>query len=139
MHILDINPPDEALPPTVEFIKCNVTSWLELRGAFERIKNIDIAVANAGVVEKVKFDEDKFDEAGRLLEPQYDVLDVNYRSVLNFVKLSISYMRKTGGGSIVITSSSAAYAPEHSIPVYSSTKLAVRSTSAQNAYVLMIL
>ncbi|MCJ1468780.1 hypothetical protein MMC07_007410 [Pseudocyphellaria aurata] len=124
-HILDINPPDETLPPNVEFIKCNVTSWLELRGAFERVQNVDIAVANAGIAEKFRYFEDKFDEAGRLLEPQYDVLDVNYRSVLNFVKLSISYMRKSSGGSIVITSSSAAYAPDYLIPVYSSTKLAL--------------
>lgn len=131
-YILDVNPPDEALPSNVEFIKCNITSWLELRSAFEQVKNVNIAVANAGVSEESNYFEDTFDEAGRLLEPRYGVLDVNYRSVLNFVKLSVRYMREAGGGSIVITSSATAYAPEHSIPVYSSTKLAVCHMSAKN-------
>lgn len=124
-YILDLNPPDEALPPNVEYIECNITSWSELRGVFERVKKVDIAVANAGVSEEANYFEDTFDEAGQLLEPRYAVLEVNYRAVLNFVKLSISHMRAAGGGSIVITASATAYAPEQSLPVYSSTKLAV--------------
>lgn len=127
-YILDLNAPDDtasSLPPGIEFVQCDVTSWTELRDAFKRAKRIDIAVANAGVSEDSDFLEDTFDEAGNLLEPRYNVLDVNYRAVLNFIKLSVSSMRSTGGGSIVITSSATAYAPEHSLPVYSSTKLAV--------------
>ena len=69
---------------------------------------------------------DTFDEAGEMLEPKYNVIEVNYRGVLNFVKLATSYMRREGkGGSIVITSSATAYSPEQSLPVYSATKLAV--------------
>ena len=125
VYILDINPPDEAIPPNAEFIKCNITSWSDLRSAFEHAKKVDIAVANAGVSEECNYFEDTFDEAGQLLEPKYGVLEVNYRAVLNFVKLSVGYMRRAGGGSIVITASATAYAPEQSLPVYSSTKLAV--------------
>ena len=70
--------------------------------------------------------EDTFDEAGALAEPGYNVIEVNYRAVLNFIKLAISYMRRQGlGGSIVIISSATAYTPEQSLPVYSATKLAV--------------
>lgn len=129
-YILDVNPPDEALPSNTEFIKCNITSWGELCSAFERVKRVDIAVANAGVSEDGDYFEDTFDNAGKLLEPRYDVVKVNYQSVLNFVKLSVRSMREAGGGSIVITSSATAYAPEHSLPVYSSTKLAVSLMSS---------
>jgi NAD(P)-dependent dehydrogenase (short-subunit alcohol dehydrogenase family) len=132
-YILDINSPDEALPPNAEFIKCNITSWSELRSAFEHVKKVDIAVANAGVSEECSYFEDTFDESGQLLEPKYGVLEVNYRAVLNFVKLSTSYMRRAGGGSMVITSSATAYAPEQSLPVYSSSKLAVSLGSSSQS------
>ena len=129
-YILDVNPPDEALLSNTEFIKCNITSWSELCSAFEQVKRVDIAVANAGVSEDGDYFEDKFDDTGKLLEPRYDVVKVNYQSVLNFVKLSVRSMREAGGGSIVITSSATAYAPEQSLPVYSSTKLAVSLMSS---------
>lgn len=70
--------------------------------------------------------EDTFDSEGLLVEPKYAVLDVNLRGVLNFVKLGLSQMRRVKTkGSIVITSSATAYAPEQSLPIYSSGKLAV--------------
>ena len=86
---------------------------------------------------------DSFEDGGdcgadKLKEPEYKVMDVNLRGVLNFIKLAIRAMRKNGdaaeasgrdkpsGGSIVITSSATAYAPEQSLPVYSASKLAVR-------------
>lgn len=108
-----------------------MTKWAELRQAFDRIGKVDIAVANAGVSEETDYFKDTFDDAGRLLEPEYQVLDVNYRAVLSFIKLSLSKMRKAGGGSIVITSSATAYSPEQSLPVYSSSKLAVSVTRAR--------
>lgn len=62
--------------------------------------------------------------SGELLEPDYKVLDVNFRSVINLIKLALSAFQRQGkGGSIVITSSATAYSPEHSLPVYSATKL----------------
>lgn len=129
-YILDVNPPDKALLPNVEFIKCNITSWRELCSAFEQVKRVDITVANAGVSEDGDYFKDAFDHEGQLLEPRYNVVEVNYRSVLNFVKLSVRSMSEAGGGSIVITSSATAYAPEQSLPVYSSTKLAVSPMSS---------
>lgn len=129
-YILDVNPPDEALLPNVEFIKCNVTSWREICTAFKLVKHVDIAVANAGVCEHDDdYLKDKFDDEGQLLEPRYEVVEVNYRSVLNFVKLSVRLMRESGGGSIIITSSATAYAPEQSLSEYSSTKAAVSLSS----------
>ena len=126
MHILDLNPPVEETPAGIEFTACNVTLWSELCAIFERIGHIDMVFANAGVSEEVDYFEDKFDENGQLQEPRYAVVEVNVRAVLNIVKLSLRAMRKQAtGGSIVLTASATAYAPEQSLPVYSALKLAV--------------
>lgn len=126
--MLDLNRPDEGVPENAEFVRCSVTSWSDLLGLFKRLDRLDIAVANAGVSEETNYFQDTFDAAGDLIEPRYGVIDVNLRGVLNFVKLSLSRFRQQGtGGSIVITASATAYAPEHSLPVYSATKLAVRA------------
>jgi len=124
--ILDLAHPDDGIPSGATFIQCDTTSWADLQSAFKHVKHVDIAIANAGVSEEEDYFEDRFDESGELLEPQYKVIDVNFRGVLNFVKLALSYMRRQGkGGSVVITSSATAYAAEQSLPVYSATKQAV--------------
>lgn len=87
---------------------------------------MDIAIANAGASEEQPYFEDEFDDAGELVEPKFNVLDVNFRGVVMFVKLAVSYMRRQkNGGSIVVTASATAYAPEQNLPVYSATKLGV--------------
>jgi NAD(P)-dependent dehydrogenase (short-subunit alcohol dehydrogenase family) len=124
--ILDLNSPLEALPSAIEYRKCDISQWAELKSAFLQAGNIDIAVANAGVSEDRDYFADTFDEEGELLEPAYPVMEVNLKAVFNFVKLSLSHFRKRKSqGSIVITSSATAYSPEQSLPVYSACKLAV--------------
>lgn len=127
VHILDLSPPEVAVPENIHFTRCDVTSWSSLLAAFKAAgPRIDIAIANAGISEDSDYLADTFsEETGELLEPPYRLIDVNYKAVLNFVKIAVSYMRKIGGGSVVITSSATAYAPEHSLPVYSATKLAL--------------
>ena len=114
---------------SIVYQQCDVTSWPSLCSAFESIPHIDIAVANAGVSEECDYFTDTFDASGKLEEPRYNVLNVNYRAVLNFIKLSLRAFRRQqpggGGGSLVITTSATAYSPEQSLPVYSATKLAV--------------
>lgn len=127
--LLDLFPlPDgEPAPQKATFIKCNAASWGDLRAAFAQAGKVDIAVANAGISEEQPYFVDEYDEAGQLLEPKFGVLDVNFKGVVMFVKLAVSYMRKQGsnGGSIVVTASATAYAPEQNLPVYSATKLGV--------------
>ncbi|PVI03627.1 hypothetical protein DM02DRAFT_696939, partial [Periconia macrospinosa] len=61
-----------------------------------------------------------------LKEPTYPLVDVNLKGVLNTIKLAhYSFKRDGVRGSIVITSSATAYAPEWSLPVYSGLKLAL--------------
>ncbi|KAI0195871.1 short chain dehydrogenase reductase [Astrocystis sublimbata] len=145
VYILDLSPPDAesipkppedepVLPKTTTFIPCNVARWSDLNAAFQRCiaetGRLDIAIANAGVSEEYDYFEDRRDVEGELLEPAFGVIDVNFRSVVSFVKLAVSHIRKQreagilGGGSIVITSSATAYAPEHNLPVYSASKFA---------------
>lgn len=127
---LDRNPPPDH-QAGIEFRQCDIASWEQLKEAFKFAGDIDIAVANAGVSEETDYFADTWDgdETGimGLQEPKYGVMDVNLRAVFNFVKLALSHFRsRKFPGSIVITSSATAYAPEQSLPVYSACKLAVR-------------
>jgi NAD(P)-dependent dehydrogenase (short-subunit alcohol dehydrogenase family) len=126
VHILDLNPPDDGTPANATFTACDVSSWPALRAAFATVGKVDIAIANAGISENQSFFEDRFDEDGQLAEPDLKVVDVNYKAVVNFTKLAVHNMRTHGTkGSIVITASATAYAPEQNLPVYSGTKLGV--------------
>jgi len=116
------------VPEGAEFIKTNAGSWADLSAAFKKAGKVDIAVANAGISENKNTFVDEFDEDGELKEPSgsWTLVDVNLKGVISFTKLAMSYMKRQGtGGSIVITSSATAYAPEHSLPVYSACKLGV--------------
>ncbi|KAI1098799.1 short chain dehydrogenase reductase [Jackrogersella minutella] len=126
VHVLDINPPAENIP-NVWFRHCDIVKWEDLRSTFQDIGHIDYVFANAGISEETDYFADQMDSDGRLVEPGYRVLDVNVRAVYNVVKLAWSQMRKQKDtpGSIVITTSASGYAPEQSLPVYSSGKLAL--------------
>jgi len=122
VFILDLNAPvDDAVPQLIEFKKCNVTVWSEPSSTFLEIGHVDLVFANAGISEEKPFLQAELDvdEEGLPVEPEYPVLDVNLRSVLNVIKLSWSMMTmQSDGGSIVITSSSTAYAPELGLIVH---------------------
>lgn len=127
MHVLDLNEVSNAFPHgRIRFHKCDVTKWEQLRDIFDQIPRIDFAFANAGISEEVDYFADTFGDDGKLEEPAYAVLDINFRAVANLVKLAWASMRKNKiQGSIVITTSATAYAPEQSLPVFAGTKLAV--------------
>lgn len=129
VFILDLNPPrDQSVPSLVVYKRCDVTIWTELSSILLKIGRIDMVFANAGISENEPFllDEAAVDGEGRPLEPTYPVLDVNLRPVLNIIKLSRNIMKdQKEGGSIVLTASSTAYAPEICIPLYSALKLAL--------------
>lgn len=129
VFILDLHPPqDDDVPEAIHYEPCDVTVWTELCNVFLSIGPIDMVFSNAGIseVEPLLVDELPADENGLLLEPVYPLIDVILRSALNVIKLSWSIMRKHGReGSIVLTSSSTAYAPELRLPLYSALKLTV--------------
>lgn len=128
MFILGLRPPKDLSDPSFGvFKKCDVTVWTELRSTFLEIGHIDMVFANAGITEASEpFLLAPVDEEGLLVEPKYPILDVNLRGILNVIKLSWYIMKdQKEGGSIVLTASSTAYAPEMLIPLYSTIKSAV--------------
>lgn len=127
VHILDLEAPLELSQgqENVYYHQCDVIVWGNLRAVFNEIGRIDYAFANAGASEEADYFADTLDHTGELQEPAYHVIDLNFRAVANFVKLAWSSMRRNKvKGSIVITTSATAYAPEQSLPVFSGTKLA---------------
>ncbi|KAI0857180.1 short chain dehydrogenase reductase [Xylaria cubensis] len=125
--LLDIHEPEEnILPPGLQFHHCDVTKWRDLVAIFDEIGRIDYVYANAGTVEKTDYFADNFDSDGRLEEPEYEELDINFRAVVNIIKLAWRHMRaRDVHGSVVITTSATAYAPEQSLPVFCATKFAL--------------
>lgn len=109
---------------------CDVREWQALRAVFDAVGRVDYVFANAGITESdgVDFFADSMDDAGKLAEPEWkSIFEVNVFGVLNTVKLAVSSMRKhkVAAGSIVITTSATAYAPEHNLPVYVTSKTAL--------------
>ncbi|KAI1744485.1 short chain dehydrogenase reductase [Xylaria scruposa] len=127
VHILDLNPPPNQHTDKFHYHQCDVTNWQQLRDIVDGIPQLDLAFANAGVVESVDYFADVLNADGKLQEPTYDdVLGVDFAAVVNLVKLAWSSMRRNKiQGSIVITTSATAYAPEQSLPVFAGAKLAL--------------
>ncbi|KAK6066364.1 hypothetical protein SCUP234_12144 [Seiridium cupressi] len=125
VHVLDLHEPNEVGYDQLQFHRCDVRNWQELRDTFDTIGPVDLAFSNAGITETFDYFADAFDDDGELVEPSWTVFHVNVRATFNFVKLARRNMKQhQTNASIVITTSAVAYAPEHTLPVYSSSKLA---------------
>ncbi|KAI4265794.1 MAG: hypothetical protein L6R38_009174, partial [Xanthoria sp. 2 TBL-2021] len=97
VHIFDITPLDKAdadSNPELIFHQCDVTSWIELRSAFESVGPIDLVFANAGTSERTNYFTDVFDEDGSLQEPPSTLMDINLKSVLYTIKLAWFTMKQ---------------------------------------------
>ena len=133
--MLDVNEPSGANPgdaepwqswPSFYFHRCNVASWAELRSVFQAIGRVDMVFANAGVGEPYDYFTHESLEEGA--EPSYaGIMDVNVLGVMHTITLARMSMRRFGvrDGSVVITISAVAYAPEQSLPVYTASKFAL--------------
>jgi len=114
-------------PAGLHYCQTDVSSWSSLRNlftqTFDHYGRIDVVFANAGINEKEDIFLDKFDPEGQLQEPNYQVLDINLKSVLSTSKLATHYFAKNSpaGGKLIITGSFAAYFGEP-IPVYTASK-----------------
>ncbi|KAF2753077.1 short chain dehydrogenase reductase [Pseudovirgaria hyperparasitica] len=126
VHVLDLSLPDSEEHKShlnIIFHVVDISDWAQLRDKFAEIGRIDYAFANAGVTEETNYFADTFDDKGNLLEPSNRILDVNFKGPINLIKLAWSSMKAHGvAGSIVLTTSATAYAPEQSLPVYAGAK-----------------
>lgn len=129
VHVLDITGPHEAdgpNPGSIRFHRVDVASWPQLLSFFENIGPVHVAIANAGVSQVKDHFASEYDTAGMLLEPEFDVLDVNFKAVLYFIKLGLANFKSHGtGGSIVVTTSATGLFPEQSLPIYSACKAGI--------------
>lgn len=119
----------------------DIASWPSLVQAFANITTvhkcaIDIAIGNAGVFEAESYatqcvaplniDPSEWSTLEHMDAPAYNCVEINLKGTLNFVMLAARVMKgQESGGSIVLTTSTTAYLPEKTIPVYSATKAAV--------------
>ncbi len=109
--------------PHASYCAADVTdpdqSQAYIAAAAERWRRIDVLVANAGIEGPVslitEYPDEEFDR----------VLAVNVRGVFLGVKLVFPFMRRGGGGSIVITSSTAGVGGSEGMSGYSASKHAV--------------
>ncbi|KAI1206779.1 NAD(P)-binding protein [Annulohypoxylon truncatum] len=135
VHVIDINEPSGADPGHPEpwqsweafhFHRCDITSWAEQLAVFDSIGRVDMVFANAGAGEQ--HDDFAHESVAEGREPSYaHLVDVNLIGTLHTVTLARRSMRQHAvtQGSVVITISALAYAPEQSLPVYTASKIAL--------------
>ncbi|KAL1961704.1 hypothetical protein VTN77DRAFT_1308 [Rasamsonia byssochlamydoides] len=113
------------------YVRANVTVWAEMVDLFETAREafnngrIDIAIANAGLMERTNFLDENLDEEGKLAEPNYAVVDVNLKGALNTTKLALHYFKKNigpPGGALVLVSSISGYFGGRDVLQYKASK-----------------
>ncbi|TEY73582.1 hypothetical protein BOTCAL_0076g00140 [Botryotinia calthae] len=126
----DINPPPTSVSsPSFLFVQTNVAIWSSLaalfKAAVEKFSHIDYVFANAGIGPRGNYLALDADENGDLKEPVHEVLEVNFKSVVNTACLAIHYLKQNAqGGNIVLMGSSTALQPLRA-PDYSAAKAGV--------------
>jgi len=113
--------------PRALLCNCDISSWDSLLSVFKaaiaKFGKIDIVCPNAGVDEpRNQYFELKVNDAGDPLPLDLRVVDVDFKGTAYTVALGIHYMKKSGGGSIVIVSSAAGYHGVPQLPNYCATK-----------------
>ncbi|WP_253213809.1 SDR family oxidoreductase [Tetragenococcus halophilus] len=109
-----------------EYLYLDVSSFSNFKSVIEYIKNkygrVDILINNAGVMLLSEINELKVDEWDQMI-------DVNFKGVLNGVASVLSIMRKQKSGLIINVISTAAYRVMEGSSVYSATKSAIKTFS----------
>ncbi|KAL1600736.1 hypothetical protein SLS60_007124 [Paraconiothyrium brasiliense] len=112
----------------------NIADWDNMRTLFREAKNkfgqVDIVVANAGMMESRNFFDFEEDESGELLESRDSqrVLDVNLKGTLNTLRLAMHSMKSNpldpdgARGSIILTASTSGYFGGTGVLSYIATK-----------------
>lgn len=111
------------LGDSVAFVRCDVTSYQQQLQLFavaeESFGGIDIVVANAGISDP----HDVFDPSVNLQdEPSLKEIDVNLKGVIYTAKIGMFYLRKRGGGSLVLVSSIAGFKESPAMTPYGASK-----------------
>ncbi|KAF5602227.1 short-chain dehydrogenase reductase SDR [Fusarium pseudocircinatum] len=123
-------------PSSALFISVNILVWDGMRALFSQcisqFGNIDIVVANAGIMESQSlFDTENVDEQGELRESieGFRVIDVNIRGTINTLRLALHHMQRNEPsssdglrGSVVLVTSTSGYFGTTGVGAYITSK-----------------
>ena len=114
------------LGPSVQYVHCNAASYADQLALFASAEKsfgrIDVVCANAGVAVHA----DIFaPDADWQSEPSMIEIDVNTKGCLFSARIGMGYLRKNGGGDLVLTSSIAGWKECSHLVTYTASKHAV--------------
>jgi NAD(P)-dependent dehydrogenase (short-subunit alcohol dehydrogenase family) len=105
------------------FVHCDTSSYSDQLALFAKAQElyggVDVVIANAGVsIPKDPFDQD----ADINIEPDVRELDINLRGVFFTARIGMSYLRRNGGGDLIMTSSIAGFKECTGLTAYTASK-----------------
>ncbi|KAH8808709.1 hypothetical protein F5884DRAFT_793112 [Xylogone sp. PMI_703] len=118
----------------VVFVPVNIIIWKEIKELFstavKKFGQINIVIANAGIMESRGFFDFQLDEDGGLLEDDISsrVIDVNLKGTMNTLRLAVFHMKDNkptqdgSRGSVVLVSSTSGYVGGTRVVSYVSSK-----------------
>ncbi|KAJ5690381.1 NAD(P)-binding protein [Penicillium macrosclerotiorum] len=111
------------LGPSVQFVKCDSSSYSDqlklFKVAFEKYGRIDIVIANAGI----SIHKDIFDPNADInQEPSMKEVDINLVGSIFSTRIGMHYLRKSGGGDLVLVSSIAGFKECGGLVTYTASK-----------------
>ncbi|KAJ4993737.1 short chain dehydrogenase [Stagonosporopsis vannaccii] len=116
------------------FCETDITRWDMMRNLFraskEKFGQVDIVIANAGLMESKGFFDFEEDENGELLEPTeaYKIVDVNLKGSMNTLRLAMHTMQSNAPdsdgarGSVILVASTSGYFGGTGVVSYISSK-----------------
>ncbi|CAH0025085.1 unnamed protein product [Clonostachys rhizophaga] len=101
---------EKSLDSRCVFVRCNTASYQDqlslFKEAHNRFGNIKVVVANAAIVGY----SDCFDDSDDIeVEPSMREVDINLVGVMFTARIGLHYLRKSGGGDLIMTSSIAGF------------------------------
>ncbi|KAH7392077.1 hypothetical protein DE146DRAFT_129966 [Phaeosphaeria sp. MPI-PUGE-AT-0046c] len=116
------------------FHATNIVSWDAMRALFRETKSrfgqVDIVIANAGLMESKGFFDFEEDDGGELKEPMeaYKIIDVNLKGTMNTLRLAMHAMSSNepdsdgAKGSVILVASTSGYFGGTGVVSYISSK-----------------
>lgn len=111
--IFDIVKPDY----DVDFYQVDITKEEEIKKAFEKIKDLDIVVNNAGIYFQASVEKTSKEQLDK-------IIDVNFKGAYLISKYALPLIKKTKGN-IINISSVVGIIPDSTSPAYCATKAAL--------------
>ncbi|KAJ4329606.1 hypothetical protein N0V87_010719 [Didymella glomerata] len=121
-------------PSRALYHETDITEWQAILGLFratkEKFGQIDIVIANAGLMESIDFFDFEEDANGELKEPKeaYKIIDVNLKGTMNTLRLAMHAMQSNtpdsdgARGSVILIASTSGYFGGTGVVSYISSK-----------------